>query len=154
MSYRGVMMKLGVIPAGGNYIKIPWRVKELGLDISHFTGMGWNKGERFRVITPELPLSALLRNGVSVQSYKLKQRLFRDGILMPQCQQCGWARRSPDGRVPVELDHINGDKYHNRLDNLRILCPNCHSMTSTYRGRNIKSRAIGALQHAKNNGLQ
>ncbi|MEX2398487.1 MAG: HNH endonuclease [Candidatus Saccharimonadales bacterium] len=58
---------------------------------------------------------------------------------LPKCELCGWDKRSIDGRTPVELDHINGDRYDNRLENLRVLCPNCHSLQPTHRGRNMKS---------------
>jgi hypothetical protein len=134
-SYRSVIKKLGLVPAGGNYVQVKWRVKDLGLDTSHFTGKGWNVDMQ-DVRTPARPLKELLVNGGRSQSNKLKRRLFQAGILSPKCSKCGWATVAPDGRVPVELDHINGDRNDNRLENLRILCPNCHSLTSTYRGLN------------------
>lgn len=50
----------------------------------------------------------------------------------------GWSKNSKDGRLPLELDHINGNPKDNRLINLRVLCPNCHSLKQTHRGKNIK----------------
>ena len=70
--------------------------------------------------------------------YKLKHRLFQVGLKKAECEECGWCRKTSDGHTPVELDHINGNRYDHRLENLRILCPNCHSMTDTYRSRRRK----------------
>ncbi len=54
-----------------------------------------------------------------------------------KCIQCGWSERHPDdGRVPLEVDHVDGDFTNNDESNLRLLCPNCHSLTSTYKSRN------------------
>lgn len=136
-SYRNVILLLGLVPAGGNYVQVQYRIEALGLDTSHFKGMGWNRGTKYHTsVRP--PLESLLVVGSRVQSYKLKQRLFEEGLKNPQCELCGWAERSADGRIPVELDHINGDRYDNRLENLRILCPNCHSLQATHRGKNKK----------------
>ena len=70
----------------------------------------------------------------------LKQRLFRAGLKTEKCEMCGWAAQAPDGRIPVEIDHMNGDKTDNRIENLRILCPNCHALQPTHRGLNRKRR--------------
>lgn len=66
----------------------------------------------------------------------LKRRLLEEGVKTARCEGCGgdeW-RGAP---IPLELDHINGDRRDHRLENLRLLCPNCHAQTPTYRGRNI-----------------
>lgn len=139
-SVRSVIKALGLIPASGNYQQVNQRIKQLKLDTTHFTGMGWNVGSRKRKIVQPKPLSELLVNGSLVQSYKLKHRLFATGLKEPRCELCSWAESSEDGRIPVELDHINGIRTDNRLANLRILCPNCHSLQPTHRGRNKKVR--------------
>ena len=69
------------------------------------------------------------------QSYKLKHRLFEQGVKTNSCEECGieqWNNKP----ISCELDHIDGNSRNHRLANLRILCPNCHSFTSTYRGKN------------------
>lgn len=134
-SVRAVIGALGLIPAGGNYAQVNARITELGLETEHFTGMGWNKGQRYHAKSrPEL--TELLVLGGSAQSYKLKKRLYEQGVKQPKCELCGWAEMSTDGRIPVELDHINGNHMDNRIENLRILCPNCHSLQPTHRGKN------------------
>lgn len=138
-SYRMVLIKLQLIPAGGNYEQIKRRIKELSIDSKHFTGMGWNIGLKFKP-NPARPLEEILVIGSTAQSFVLKKRLFAEGLKRPACELCGWAQVSEDGRIPVELDHVNGNHADNRLENLRILCPNCHSLQSTHRGRNKKIR--------------
>lgn len=66
------------------------------------------------------------------QSYKLKHRLYKEGIKKNECEECGisgWNGKS----LECELDHINGISHDHILSNLRILCPNCHSQTDTFR---------------------
>lgn len=136
-SYRGVIKSLGLIPAGGNYAQVQSRVYILGLDTSHFTGTRWSVGKTYHNKSRAV-LEDLLVLGSQVQSYKLKKRLYESGLKQPMCELCGWAAVSTDGRIPLELDHINGDHSDNRLGNLRILCPNCHSLQPTHRGKNKK----------------
>jgi len=133
-SIRQVLSKLGLKEAGGNYSITKTRIKNLGLDTSHFKGQAWNKGKK---LGPRKSVKELLTNDrkYPYQSHKLKNRLLQEGIKVHQCECCGiteW-REKP---TPLELDHINGINYDNRLENLRLLCPNCHAQTDTYRGRN------------------
>ncbi|NQV88932.1 MAG: HNH endonuclease [Parcubacteria group bacterium] len=138
-SIRQVIEKIGLVPAGGNYEQIKRYLKEFDIDTSHFRGQGWLKG--LKVSTkPAIHLSKILTKNSSYQAYKLKLRLFKEGMKKPQCEFCGWNKKAKDGRIPVELDHINGDRHDHRLENLRILCPNCHSLQPTHRGKNIKRK--------------
>lgn len=136
-SIRQVIMALGLRPAGGNYVHIQREIKAHNMDTSHFKGQGWNKGMKVPT-KPRIPLSKILVKHSNFQSNKLKKRLYKAGLKKPVCEICNWAKQSISGRIPVELDHKNGDRFDNRLENLRILCPNCHSLQPTHRGRNIK----------------
>lgn len=136
-SYRSVISKLGLIPAGGNYEQIKFYIQKLNISIKHFTGGAWNKGMK-GTKRPLIPMEKILIKNSNYQSYKLKNRLYDSNLKKPVCEECGWAKKSEDGRVPLELDHINGDRHDNRLDNLRILCPNCHSLKATHRGKNMR----------------
>ena len=146
-SVREVIKKLGLVPAGGNYSQINAAISLHRLDISHFSGKGWRKGRKFKFV-PRVELDAILVENSNFQSYKLKKRLFRAGLKEERCELCNWAEVSVDGRIPVELDHINGNKHDNRIENLRILCPNCHSLQSTHRGQNQKRRGGGIGRRA------
>lgn len=109
-------------------------IERLNLDISHFSGR-WktpNQDERY-------PIESRLVKGKFRGNCSLKNRLFKLNILSRNCSCCGlteWMGQP----APLELDHINGDPYDNRLFNLRILCPNCHAQTPTANGKNIKKR--------------
>jgi hypothetical protein len=132
-SIRQVLFKLKLKPAGGNYKTVLRTIKELGLDISHFTGKGWNKGQVFQ---SKQPLDLYLSNKAPIQSNKLKKRLIKDKVFTPICSSClnsMWLGKP----IPLELDHIDGNFGNNQLNNLRLLCPNCHAQTPTYRGKNI-----------------
>ena len=131
-SMRQVLLVLNVAAYGGNYEVLKKAIKHFKLEISHFTGQAWNKG---KVLPPKVSLNQYLNNEVAIQSFKLKMRLLKEGIFEHKCSNCQnteWLGKP----IPIELDHINGNNKDNRLKNLRILCPNCHALTSTYRSRN------------------
>lgn len=134
-SIAGVIKALGLIPAGGNYATVNNKIKELNLDISHFTGKGWNIGLKFKPKEAK-PLLEILVENSNYQSFKLAQRLLKEEIKEYKCERC---KRTEWEEVPIplELHHINGTRTDNRLSNLQLLCPNCHALTDNYRGKNI-----------------
>ena len=130
MNKRQVLMKLGVTPAGGNYIELEKALHEHNIDTSHFRYLPQNPGKR-------RPIEDYLANLAPISSHKLRKRLIREGLLNAQCNRCEgteWLGQP----IPLELDHIDGNKLNNSLDNLQVLCPNCHSFTPHYRGRKKK----------------
>ncbi|MBI3241037.1 MAG: hypothetical protein HYZ49_01925 [Chloroflexi bacterium] len=135
-SHRQALSMLGLKEAGGNYAALKRRIKELALDTSHWTGQPWNKGV---VRGPQLPIEDYLNNKRPIQTYKLKLRLLRTGIFEHKCYSCGLTHWK-DQPIPLELEHKNGNPQDNSLDNLTMLCPNCHALTTTYRGKNKKSK--------------
>ena len=133
-SLRQVLQKLNLVEAGGNYSTTKNRIKSLNIDTSHFHGRLWNKG---KTTGPKRPIEEYLNNDYKIGSNTLRKRLIREGLKEHKCECCGiieWCGQP----TPLELDHIDGDHYNNNLDNLRVLCPNCHAQTDTYRGRNVK----------------
>jgi 5-methylcytosine-specific restriction endonuclease McrA len=83
-----------------------------------------------------MPIAELLSGPRENRSH-IKMRLLKAGLLEKRCQRCGLAewRGKP---LSIHLDHINGVNRDNRLENLRMLCPNCHSQTQTFSGRNVR----------------
>ena len=139
-SYRQVLIKLKLAEAGGNYDQVKKYILEANLPIKHFKGKAWSKGLKISK-EPIFSLKEILVKGSTFQSFKLKKRLFKEGVKSVECELCHWSKKSSDGRIPLELDHINGDRHDNRIENLRILCPNCHSMQPTHRGLNRRKNA-------------
>jgi hypothetical protein len=88
--------------------------------------------------TPKFELNDILDgNHPHFQTYKLKNRILKEGLIDNVCSVCGiteWFGKP----MNMELDHIDGNRSNHKLDNLRMLCPNCHSQTETYRSKNIK----------------
>ena len=81
-------------------------------------------------------LEQILVNPSNYQSNKLRKQLLKHDVKQHQCEVCGLIEWM-DKPIPLEVNHINGNKHDNRLENLEIICPNCHAQTDTYRGKNI-----------------
>ena len=131
-SIRQLLCSLKVAPHGGNYRVANNYIRKLNLDTSHFTGQGWNKG---MVIGPKRSLDDYLSNKYPINSFRLKNRMFKEKVKEKICESCNkskWLGKD----IPLELDHIDGNHKNNNLSNLRILCPNCHAQTPTYRSKN------------------
>lgn len=128
-SFRQTLNELNIVAAGGNYATLKKAIKHFNLDISHFKGRGWNKGLSF---PPKRSVGEYLSNKKSITSYKLKNRLLKEGLLLHMCSKC-MLRTWLEKPIPLELHHIDGNSNNNTYENLELLCPNCHTFTSTYR---------------------
>lgn len=110
---------------------------ELGVYLPNQSGKGLSK----RHNGSKIPLNEILEGKhPQYQTNKLRIRLIKEGLKMHQCECCGiedWMNKP----ISLELDHIDGNRTNHILENLRILCPNCHSQTSTYRAKNIEPRS-------------
>lgn len=105
-----------------------------------FCNGAWHKAKLRGDITPRpprMPIEELLVG--KRHRMHVKIRLLRAGLLENRCSKCGLTDWQGE-RLSMHLDHINGVKDDHRLENLRMLCPNCHSQTPTYAGRNVKRR--------------
>lgn len=131
-----VLRKLNIVVAGGNYQSVKRAIKRHSMDMSHFKAMAWSKD---KILGPRRPLCDYLSNEHSIRSCQLKTRLISENILPYICNKCSldvWLEIP----IPLELHHKNGNSDDNSLNNLELLCPNCHAMTDNYRGKN-QSRA-------------
>lgn len=129
-SIAEVVRRLGISPVGGNQAHIGRRIAELGVDISHFTT---STRERPRVAKRDRLMLGSPADGRTAGE-RLRKQLLCQGV-PEQCVMCGTGARWNGKPLRLEVDHLNGDWWDNRPANLRLLCPNCHTVTDTYRGR-------------------
>lgn len=143
---RGVVSAPTLKQNRGGHTRYDWAAVQQYYDDGHtyqeckerfqFGEWAWQNAARKGRITGRghrWPLKRLQREGRSPAS--LKQRLIEMGALSEICSECGlseWRGK----RIVIQLDHINGINTDNRVENLRMLCPNCHSQTETFGARN------------------
>lgn len=132
---------LGIPKGGGNYSTFKYNIKKFNLDTSHWEttrkirqGI---KNENIALKRKKLLQDVLVENSTYSRG-TLKRRLISEKILDYKCYSCNnvtWMNHP----IPLQLEHINGVRNDNRLENLTLLCPNCHALTPTYCGKNIKT---------------
>ena len=125
-SFQDLAEKLGYARTGGGTAEtLKNAIKERNLDISHFTGQAWNK-DNFDY--------SRFKYGNAIKSANALAAIV--ALRGHQCENCkltNWLNKP----IPLEIHHKDGDHLNNDLDNLQLLCPNCHAFTENYRGKNI-----------------
>lgn len=144
-SIREVLIKAGRKYTGGNYSLLKDKIKEYNIDISHFTGQRWNINKTakddIRIYNQSIhrevyDVDSIFVKNSSVTQKVLRGYVIRHNLLDYVCSKCGCDGSWLDGKISLELHHIDGDNRNNLLENLEYLCPNCHALTSNYRGKN------------------
>ena len=128
-SYSETLRNLGIPTQGNNADTLKKYIEKYNLDISHFT---FGKPESLKNIK-YIPVSEYLGTDKCIATCKLKAKLLKEGLKENKCECCGiteWNGKS----LVMQLHHIDGDNTNNSLDNLQMLCPNCHSQTENYCG--------------------
>jgi transposase-like protein len=133
LSYAEALRRLGLRAAGGNhrtirkYVEDVWRIP-----VDHFdAARARAAGGRLRAV----PLAEVLVEASTYHRGHLKRRLLEEGVKRPRCEMCGQGELWRGRRMSMVLDHINGVHDDHRLENLRILCPNCNATLDTHCGR-------------------
>lgn len=136
-NWREVCEKLGIKPATGSQTYIKNRSIKDNIDFSHFNKDVWNKGKKFPTKDIE---KFLALNGPFIKSHDLKLRLIKCGKKLNCCEICKLTEWMNEPIV-LELDHINSNHYDNRIENLQILCSNCHAI-ETRKRRIARKKAL------------
>ena len=129
-SIRGILREIGLNSSGGSHNLISKKIKEYKIDTSHFI-KGNPKGRTLKISLDKITVVDSTYN-----RYHLKKRLLNEGYIKNKCEICGlegWWNGEP---IIMILDHINGIHNDHRIENLRMLCPNCNSQQPTFAGKN------------------
>jgi hypothetical protein len=139
-SYAEALRRLGLCPTGNNWRTLKRYALEVWrIPVEHFDPHAAQREalERYRAGT-RTPLSEILVADSTYHSRgSLKARLFAAGLKQRQCEMCGQGELWRGRRMSLILDHVNGVRNDNRLENLRIVCPNCAATLDTHCGRNL-----------------
>lgn len=129
-SLREVCLRAGIIDTTGNYKTLKRLIEKENIDITHFKRQ--NVGQRVKH-----EIEFYLKKGSVIGSSSLREKILKEGLKERKCENCGLTEWMGNP-IKLELHHINGDNTDNRIENLQILCPNCHSFTDNYGGKNQK----------------
>jgi hypothetical protein len=141
-SFAGAARLLGSSLSGASLAHLKARVLQLGLDISHFSGQGWSRG--VVLDNRRKPASDILVRqpaGSHRASTTLLRRALTEVGFPYLCAICGIGPEWNGVELTLEIDHVDGDALNNLQENLRFLCPNCHSQTPTYKNKRRKRAA-------------
>ena len=144
-SYAEVLRKAGRKQGGGTQETLKKKIQEFDIDISHFTGQGWNghSNTTTKVGSSEkYQLEEVFCKNSPVTQKVLRGYVERHNILDYKCVNCGCDGNWQGGKISLEIDHEDGDNTNNTIENLRYLCPNCHALTDTYRGKNKALKSV------------
>ncbi len=133
-SVSDVLRSFGLNPASGNHRTLRERVKLDDLSLEELN-QNLKVAQRKRGKLKKVSSSTLLVKNSKVGSSKLKKRILDEGLLENKCSMCGIGPEWNGKALVLQLDHINGDSTDNRIENLRIVCPNCHTQTETFSGK-------------------
>ncbi|MEU6539405.1 HNH endonuclease signature motif containing protein [Streptomyces sp. NPDC047000] len=129
-----VLRRLGLDVTGGHHTHISSRIKAYAIDTSHFRASAPGSGVRRSRVPGGLLVQQPAESARRVPGDRLKRAMTAAGV--PElCALCGMEAVWQGFPLPLEVDHIDGNWRDNRIGNLRLLCPNCHSTTDSYRGR-------------------
>ena len=128
-SFSDVFRKLNKSKSGDSYRVIKKIIEKNKIDISHFNPYVNNIKN---LINSEIPIEEYLKNGTSISSNKLKLKLYKYNLKKRLCEKCGQNEYWNGEKMSLILDHINGISNDNRIENLRILCPNCNATLPTH----------------------
>lgn len=139
-SFAAVIRKLGLKQAGGNQSYLTRRIREFGIDTSHFRGQANNYGDNHKGGNEKLIAAQVLvynrNDGRREHAINLRRAMIESGV-PEECAHCCLGPKWNGEKLVLQIDHKDGDFLNNRLENLRFLCPNCHSQTETFGAKNL-----------------
>jgi hypothetical protein len=138
-SWAEALRRLGYCPSGGNWKTLKKRTAALGLSTDHFDPYA---ASRDRSRCTRTPLDEILVEGSTFSRTCLKQRLYDEGLKEARCELCGQDDNWHGKKMGLILDHANGVRNDNRLENLRIICPNCAATLDTHCGRKNRESVV------------
>lgn len=128
-----VLRRLGLCITGGNNATIRGWIAKLGIDTSHFETQ--SEIAHRTIKKDPVPLAQVLVEKSTYSRSHLKRRLLKEGLIREECYLCGQGPAWMGKKMPLILDHINGTRDDSRLENLRMVCPNCNATLDTFCGR-------------------